>query len=255
MKPALLRPTYYSRLLSELIVFLGNPRSAQSRTKTAKEKIRDTVGLFVIKFALLVIFALLMALMSPVFDPENISKSNLAQRLTPFMLLLVAGFALPLLEELGFRLSLRFRPVYLAISSAVFSYYFLTKIVFRTSNSLIDESFWVRVTVSLAIGALIFPVVRIRSVSLSLGAFWNRNFRWIFYFSCISFAFVHLFNYELTLLNVLLMPLLTMPQILSGVIYGYTRVAFGFQYPLVTHCANNVIFVVLASVAGDDVFF
>jgi hypothetical protein len=251
----LLQPSYYRSLFLAVLEFVRNPQYSAIATTPTSEKIRDTFGLFVVKLLLFVAIAVSMALLSPVFDPQNISANNLTARLTPAMLFFVAVLALPLLEEIGFRLSLKFKPSYLAMSLAVIGYYFLTKVVYGTSNSTIDDSFLTRAGLSIAVGMALFPVLQTRTVSNALSGFWEKNFRWIFYFSCGSFALVHLFNYELSAINLILMPLITLPQIVGGVIYSYARMVLGFQYALLAHAINNSLFVLASMLPeGDWVF-
>ena len=251
---SLIRPAFYKTTLAELLKFVKAPHDTTGSVRSVRDNLRDTIGLFVIKLVLFVMIAVLMAAISRFFDPENISLDNMTERFPPAMLFLVAGLALPLLEEVGFRLSLKFKPIYLAMSASVICYYFLTKVVFGTSNSVIDDSFALRAFTSIGVGLVLLPCLRLASVSKPLACFWVRKFRWIFYFSCASFAFVHLFNYELTPVNILLMPLITMPQIVSAVIYGYARVTLGFQYALLIHVINNVIFVLLSMLPDGDLF-
>lgn len=252
MTLTLVKPSYYIALLKRLLSFTRRPVAGVDAGMTLKQKLTDTAGLFVIKLFLFVAIAVLMAALSPVFDPQNVSIDNVVERFSPIALLFVAGLALPLLEEVGFRLSLTFKPIYLALSLCVMCYYFLTKVVFGTSNSLVDESFSLRVGVSLTLCMMLYLVFRLPQVSRFLGVVWSRHFRWIFYFTCAAFALVHLFNFELSIIHVVLMPLITLPQIVSGIIYGYARVTFGFQYALLAHVANNLLFVLSSFLPEGD---
>jgi len=80
---------------------------------------------------------------------------------------------------------------------------------------------------------------------------WKKHFRMIYYFSCVSFAWLHIFNFELNLINLLWLPILTLPQLFSATIAGYTRVAFGFQYPLLVHMITNMFFLSLTFLPID----
>lgn len=252
MTLTLVRRSYYLALFQRLVSFTRRPVAGVDAGMTLKQKLTDTAGLFAIKLFLLVAIAVLMAVLSPVFDPQNVSIDNIVERFSPIALLFVAGLALPLLEEVGFRLSLTFKPIYLALSLGVMCYYFLTKAVFGTSNSLVDESFVLRVGVSLTVCTTLYLVFRLRQVSKFLCAVWERHFRWIFYVTCAAFALVHLFNFELNIVHVVLMPLITLPQIVSGIIYGYARVTLGFQYALLAHIANNLLFVLSSFLPEGD---
>ena len=249
MNYPLAKPAYYFTLFKELIRFIRNPKSESNTEKSTRIKIYDTIGLFVLKVFFLVILAVFMAIISPWFDPENISKSNMLERFEFPMLLLVGGFILPLIEEVCFRLSLRFQPLHLSLTFMVICYYVLTKLIYHTSLSMVDESFTVRVLTSLGFGLLTYPIFSSQKVKSVFGKFWQRNIKWIYYISCLSFAWIHIFNYELSLLNLLFLPLITLPQLMSAIINGYTRLVFGFQYPLFFHFVNNLISIGLTQLA------
>lgn len=241
MKYPLIRLSYYRTLLKEISAYVIKPSYPPNRIKSTKEKVIDMIGLFVLKMACIVLLALLMGLISTVHDPVNLSKSNMHERFSPLLLLLVGGFILPTVEEVCFRLSLRFKPIYLSLTLTVITYYILTKGVYGTSISMVDESFMLRIGTSLFVGLFCFPLLKVRSVRTNLEKFLKANFRWFYYSTCLIFAWIHIFNYELSVANLLLLPLITSPQLLSSIIYGYARVAFGFQYPLLFHVTNNLI--------------
>ena len=232
----LVKPKYYYSLCSDIFSFIKQPHDRRDREKSTKFKVYDTVGLYLLKFLFLIPVVLFFAF---VYDPDNIQSASMAERFSPAILLMVGGILLPFFEEIGFRLSLVFKPVYLALSSSVCTYYFLTKAVFSTKISMVDESFMSRLIISVSLGALLYLIFNIQTIKKWLASFWAANFRGIFYFVCIVFAWMHITKYEITLLNVLLLPILTMPQLLSAIIYGYIRLSFGFIYPLMLHIGMN----------------
>lgn len=240
------KPRYYLSLFRDIIAFLRHPRLKPAEGKSVRFKIYDTIGLYLLKFVALIPVVLFFAL---VYDPENVQSISMAERFSPILLLLIGGLVLPFFEEVGFRLSLVFKPIYLAMTSSVLLYYFLTKVVFQTKISMADESFAVRVGASVVLGVLLFPMLTHTSVADRLSTFWEKHFRLIFYVACIVFASMHITKYETTLTNVLLLPILTFPQLLSAIIYGYTRVAFGFWYPVLLHVTMNSAMISLSLLA------
>ncbi|MGB3182401.1 MAG: hypothetical protein WBB45_13505 [Cyclobacteriaceae bacterium] len=246
MKYPLLKPRYYLSLLKELVAFLKAPRAQRAYDKSSKQKIYDTIGLIVLKMVFLIPVILFFAL---VYDPENILKENMSGRFTFFQLLLVGGVVLPLIEKVAFRLSLKYKPVYLALSSGVLCYYIITKAIFHTKISATDESFPIRISIALFIGFIIFMISNVDRISRTLTRFWDANFTIIFYTACLVFAFIHITKYELIWLNIILLPILTLPQLFSAIIYGYTRVAFGFRYPLLLHMSMNSLAIGLSALS------
>ena len=249
MNYPLIKPKYYVSIFKEITSFIKNPKIERNLEKSTKIKIYDTIGLFILKMVFLIPVVLFFAI---VYDPENIQKGNMSERFAPLVLLLVGGVILPFIEEAAFRLSLKYKPSYLALTAAVFSYYILTKIVFQTKLSAVDESFFMRTGISILIGAFLFAIINMKSINKKLIKFWSMHFRSIYYFSCIVFAWLHISKYELNWTNVLLLPILTLPQLMSAIIYGYTRVSFGFQYPLFLHMSNNLIAISMSFVFLTD---
>jgi hypothetical protein len=234
----LIKPKYYYKLLIDIIAFIKAPHIERDTIKPIKTKLYDTIALFILKMMFLIPVLLFFAL---VYDPDNVQSQNMADRFSPLVLLLVGGIILPLVEEIAFRLSLVFKPFYFALSSSALFYYLLTKAVFQTKISAFDDTFFLRLWGSLGFGIIIYLAVNRTAVRQLLEKFWVANFRYIYYLSCIVFAWMHLSKYELIWLNVVLLPILTLPQLMSAIIYGYTRVVFGFQYPLLIHITMNTV--------------
>ena len=249
MEYLLIKPKYYISLLKDILNFLKNPHNEPDLEKSTKLKICDMIGLFILKMILLIPLLLFFAL---IYDPENIQSSNMAERFSPLALLLVGGLILPLIEEIAFRLSLVFNAINLSFSSGALMYYFLTKAIFHTKISAVNESFVLRLSIAVFFGVLIFFILKFKPVNEMVSKVWSSHFRYIFYVSCIVFAWLHISKYELIWMNILLLPVITLPQLLSAIIYGYSRVSFGFRYPLVLHVSMNTIAIGLSLLPFSD---
>lgn len=249
MEYPLAKPRYYYSLFNEIVGFVRNPECVKDLEKSTKFKVYDTIGLFVVKILFLIPTAVLIGLLH---DPENLAKASLAERFSPLMLLLITVVILPVVEEVGFRLSLKFKPIYLALSLGVFLYYLLTKAVFYTKITAVDESFVTRAGVAVAMVVLLYPLLSMKPIREKMAQFWESNFRTIYYLSCVLFAVIHIFNYELNWMNLVFLPLITLPQLMSGIISGYTRITFGFQYPMLFHMATNLIAVSMSFLPFAD---
>lgn len=244
----LLKLKYYKILIKDLFKFIKSPHNNVSIEKTVKNKIYDTVGLFFIK----VVFSITIAsLLEFIYEPKNLTSTSMTERFSPLLLLIVGGILLPLFEEITFRLSLKFSPIYLALTSGTFTYYVLTKAVFKSRLSLIDETFVYRVVIAIIVMLIMFIVFNNKNIRQILKQYWKKNFKIIYYMSCASFAWLHIFNFELNLINLLMLPILTLPQLFSAFISGYTRIVFGFQYPLLLHICTNTLFLALTFLPLD----
>ena len=242
------KPIFYLGLIKNLIQFVSQPQYLPLKDLTVRNKIYDTLGLFFIKL----VFSLLVANVLAVFyEPKNITDANMANRFTPLVYLLVGGVILPLYEEICFRLSLKFKPLYAALTFTSLSYYLLTKAIYKTNLSLVDDTFYTRVLLSLFIGVIAYALMYRKKFAQKLAVLWENNIRWIYYLSCVLFAWLHIFNFELNLTNVLLLPIITLPQLFSATIAGYTRLSFGFKYPLFVHMGTNLLFISLTFLPLD----
>ncbi|MFD2587234.1 hypothetical protein ACFSQJ_09850 [Croceitalea marina] len=238
----LIKPKYYKSLILDLGNFIRHPINELSIKKSTKHKIYDTIGLFFIK----VVFSIMVAsLLQLVYEPENQTSVSMSERFGSFPLLLIGGMILPIFEEITFRLSLKFRPIYLALTSGTLTYYVITKAIFKSRLSMVDETFWYRIITGFMILLIVYVISSRRFIRQDLQQFWKKHFKLIYYLSCISFAWLHIFNFELNLINLLLLPILTLPQLFSATIAGYTRVAFGFKYPVLLHMITNSLFLSL----------
>ena len=243
-----IKPKYYLSLLGDLFSFIKRPHCDPISEKSVKNKTYDTIGLFIIKICFSIAIA---SLLQFVYEPKNLTAESMLERFSPIMLLLVAGFILPVYEEITFRLSLKFKPTFFALTTGAFTYYILTKAIYRTRLSLVDETFGIRVVAAFILSVIVYAIVKREKIKSYFELFWKNNFRFIYYFSCFSFAWLHLFNFELNLTNILLLPIITLPQLFSATIAGYTRIEFGFRYPLFVHMATNILFTLLTFIPLD----
>ncbi|WP_158624934.1 CPBP family glutamic-type intramembrane protease [Gynurincola endophyticus] len=196
-------------------------------------------------------FAILIASVIGIFyEPQNLTDKSMSDRFIPILYLLIGGMLLPLFEETLFRLSLVFKPIYLALSAACFGYYLSTKIIFNSRLTLIDDTFLYRIGISILLGSLMLIILSNQQLKNRLRSVWTNKFHVIYYTSAIVFAWLHLLNFELNYTNILLTPILTLPQLFSGLVTGYLRVKFGFLYPLLFHVFTNSILIGLSILVG-----
>lgn len=238
MKLKLINPKHYFNEFKQLSRFLINPVYDSNKTLTMPQKIEGTWTMFVVKFILAIIVGVSIGIF---YDAENLSKSNMAERFSPLVLFFLTILVLPLLEEVAYRLSLKFKPIFLALSLSVLTYYIVSKGVYHTKLSDVYDHFMERCLISLSIVIVTYPLFSIPKIKKGLELFWKNNFRWVFYSFCLVFAWSHIMNYELTLEHLLLMPLITMDKLISGLCYGYARVHYGFIYSFAIHMLNNSI--------------
>ncbi|MCE7995514.1 MAG: CPBP family intramembrane metalloprotease [Roseivirga sp.] len=249
MKLKLLNPQHYYSEFRQLTKFVITPVYDSNRELSISQKISGTWTLFVVKTVLTVLIGIVMGL---VYDPVNQTTNSMAERFNPAALLMVGVFILPLLEEVAFRLSLKFKPVYLALTLGVLGYYISSKAIYQAKLSDVHHHFENRMIIVLAIMFIAYPLFSLPKVKKVLDQFWKNNFKWILYVSSFGFAWVHIFNYELSLEHLLLMPVITLPKLVGALSYGYARVNYGFVYSFAIHICNNSIGFMVSTLFGSD---
>lgn len=78
---------------------------------------------------------------------------------------------------------------------------------------------------------------------------WTASWRWrrrvrrlyplLFHVAALAFAFVHLFNFRLTSMNLVLLSLLVLPQWVTGLVLGWIRVRRGIGAAIALHAIFN----------------
>ncbi len=231
----LTNPKLYILKLKGLYKFFKTPDINASNNQSIKTNIKDTFVLFLLNLFISILLAILIV---QLFDAEKTAMVDMEDKFSPIVILLLGGLLAPFLEEIVFRLSLKFKPIYLSLSTALLFFYFISKFYFNTGYINLENNFLLRFSISILLGVITYFVST--KYSNNLKKIWNNNFNWIYYFSIIFFGFAHITTYELNTENILLMPFLTLPQSVGGIITGYVRIKYGFIYACFFHSINNL---------------
>ncbi len=139
------------------------------------------------------------------------NKLNLMLKTMPFWtLIFVAVILAPFIEELIFRLYLRYKYNYMA------RFFIFLSLIAGVKN---QDRFEVWAS-----------------------DFWNKRYLFIFYFSAILFGYVHLSNYPCSIPIIVLSPIIVAPQFVTGLFIGYLRVRHDLVTGYLMHALHNVIF-------------
>lgn len=233
----LINPKYYFAKLSDIGRFVAKPSGHSIDDKTTIHKLTDLLVILIITLT----FSL-SAFFFNVNYIEHEATTGLVdwkQKLGPIYFFLFSVFLIPLIEESYYRLPLKFSSLFLSISFVLISYKFISKVFFN-SNMYVLNSFPVsRISFAIISAVLFYLIISRENVSKRIDLFWTKHFRWIFYISCVWFAFIHLNNYVPTSYNKLLAPIITLPQLILGVTTGYMRINYGFVYAFLLHALYN----------------
>lgn len=227
---------YIKQVGAELIDWLQDPVPVDKYALNLRHKAIDVLIIF--------FFTLIPALFAAQFviffiGPEmekSTTEFYISSTWEKFLLLVLIG---PLLEEMNFRLPLRFSAETFAIAITVLSYDIISGVVFNVSMYTTGQFFWSRVFFALGIGMMFYRIICWSTVEERMRAVWSRNFKWIFIGITLWFAWMHVFNFKLNSDNLLSIPIITLPQLILGLSAGYIRMRYGFFYSFLLHGIYN----------------
>ncbi len=213
-----------TEVFKDLISFLRNPKEVSDAGKSGLFKIKVVAILYLIELpVILVFFALVSILVHFNLLDVGVNKvSELLDELSYLQMILLIVLAAPFLEEIIFRLPLKYKRNYL-----------LRLVVFFVSMTGL------------------FKKERLNEYVLKS---WNVSFKYFFYLLALVFGFIHLTNFENSKELILFMPLLTLTQTTAGLIMGFIRVKYGFIWGYFYHAFNNFVFVSLAFLSLNSDF-
>ena len=214
--------------MKKLLSFIINPNLDQGYKKV-------NVWFFILLITSIFIFDIFFIIGISFFKLENIdiSTGGLEFYKNKWFLYLIPCLLVPIVEELSCRLFLK--------KSLINSYISLSLITFililLLQNRKIYSLDWY------VLNTLVFSF----SIWLSLFSF-KKYFvnikitdRTIFYGSAILFSLLHLSNYSFQINELPKYLFLIIPQLCSGLIYGYIRVKNGIIYSILLHSIHNTI--------------
>ena len=204
--------------------FIKKPVELSEDKASLQLKIGTCGALFLIQIPpLLVLMALVGGLEQlGLWDEDMHSLQKIFQEMEPVLIFFFAVIMAPLLEEVMFRLILRFR-----------------------SNFLILWS--IHIGVALHLGQK-------RSLLKTARKVWDKFYGRVFYLMTMAFGLMHIMNFEPSLNIYLLEPILVAPQILIGINLGYLRVRFGLIWSILFHAFYNGVLMSIALLTGEISF-
>lgn len=201
------RSTWFS-----FVAFIKSPNEENDFDASISYKIKTLLCLF--SFALILAF-----LFMPIFnllkffnllDPGSNGLNELLFEFTFIQLVCVVAIAVPILEELIFRLPLRYKYNYL-----------FRPIVFLISITRL------------------IPEEKLKDM---IQRYWKRIFKYLFYFLAILFGFIHITNFERFKDLWAWIPFLTINQLFAGFVLGFIRIKFGLIWSIIYHSLYNLLF-------------
>lgn len=207
--------TSYQSTLNRVRNYLQRPFDELDREATFQQKARVLGIVLLIDLACAIVFTGLVSLIdaSGLVDLDEHAAAQVFAGMSPWLILFLGVLLIPFIEELIFRGPLRYeRNPLMGIANW-----------FASSQADKDRQH----------------------------AWWDRNYKWIFYGTAAIFALVHLTNFEYTPLLLLLSPVLVGAQFIVGLLVGWLRVRFRFLWGFLLHALHNFILLGFALSTGD----
>ena len=194
---------------------------------------------FICGMIVLTPFASLAGLDSMPHKLEDLQDMNI------WLLLLLAVFTQPFLEEVVFRLPLKYHRALIVLIFTM-----IGMIIFMLLGGLyptVENDTIPPMRIIIPIAAILFASIALflffnkEDDLLRIRKFVNKYFPHLFYTVAVYFAFVHFFNFETTGNQWLFTPIMVFPQFLMSLFVGYTRLKYGFLSAVVIHMVNNLL--------------
>jgi hypothetical protein len=233
----LINPVYHFKTLRDLTRFIFRPELSPIKKQSS---FKNAIDLVIILAIILLCSLTSNYLVWYFFNPE-LSAELIRLQLTtdPVHYFVMLVFIAPMLEESCYRLVLRFNPLFLSIAFGIFCHRLISNVFFEVSVYDIENYPLSRIAWAAVFSVCFYVILSNEKISSGLKVFWGKKFKWICWLSCLVFAFVHVTNFNITPVNILLMPLLTLPQLFLGVGAAYMRIKCGFMYAMLLHALYN----------------
>ena len=214
--------------MKKIISFIVNPSLDKAHKKA-------NAWVFILIITSVFIFDVFFVLSISFFKFENIKTSTdgLEFYKNKWFLYLIPCLLVPITEELSCRLFLKKSLINSYISLSLIT--FISILLFQ--NRKIYALDWY------VLNTLVFSFV----IWISLFSFrkYLANIkiadRTIFYASAVLFSLLHLSNYSFQINELPKYLFLIIPQLFSGLLYGYIRITNGITYSILSHSIHNTI--------------
>lgn len=199
--------------LKDFLQFLKFPTDKQDPIQTRTHKVKRLFTLLILDIPLMGLLSILVNFFNERgwVKIENHQITLLLELFPIWMVLVLTIIIIPFIEEIIFRLFLKYKRNYLlkAIASV-----FNQKTINKTDNLIVN--------------------------------FWNKRYFAFFYGSAILFGIIHITNYDSQSTIIYLLPILILPQFILALFIGYLRVRYNFMLGYLMHALHNAFFMTIA---------
>lgn len=229
-------------LLKKFLSFLKKPYYIEEfDKKKVRLKFWDMFRLLSASLIIALIIGIIIAfaLIAFGYDTSDHALSD-SRWQSPFYLFFYGVIFAPIIEEMAFRMGLKFSPFKLSFSLALITFFlyptFFSLFGLNLSKNLLT---FMPLLILLFIGILLGFVFKLINNNNYIERFYRKYFFIIFYFFAVLFAGIHLLNYKNFEQIWFLAPLLVAPQFIGGLTMGFVRIKYGLHWSILQHSIWN----------------
>lgn len=241
-------------LLTDIWKFFKRP-SIQIKTSPDSffRRIYDFLRIFGLQLGIAILFGILITVVTTSLG-YNVDQENLITDFfkdTPVIFFVLFGVVYaPIVEEITFRLFLKFSYIRLGIGIS-FMFFFILEILDQLGLSFlttISERYFadtpilfigLYILITLVFGIILAFIIKTFADKKLIYAIYDKYFIFIFYFTVLTFGFAHITNYTNLGQIWYIVPILVTPQISIGFFLGYVRVRYGLVWSIILHAIHN----------------
>lgn len=206
-----------------------------------RKVIRNFIKFYFFNLLAVLVSTVLIALVHRFFKLDNIPFPTDGFSKTLIIVAIASTF-----EEVFFRLPLRFAPFNLAFPSSILlalaTFPLIKMFGWSKLTNRIVLLIWILILIT-----LLYLVLRRSVLGRALERFHQKRFVYLFYIFNLVFAFIHFTNYRFEKWTAyLIIPIITMPQLITGLILSYLRIRYNIFWSILYHIFwNMVLFVIV----------
>ncbi|NJK41007.1 MAG: CPBP family intramembrane metalloprotease [Acaryochloridaceae cyanobacterium SU_2_1] len=229
-------PTKPESLLGQFFRFLRRPLYTVNIPKD-HPGIGDILRLYSLVILTVLALGLISSMVADYIQSGHILEDD--KTLSPANLVVFGVFIAPLVEEMIFRLPLRYTPLNLTLPLH-FLLVILVLILVGTKILPAIAAMPLIVTI-ISAGLLLRHWLKLKVNPKKIHTFYEKFIGWLVYLSTLSFGLIHITNFTTSFQGStwLLAPLLVLPQIALGFFLAFVRLRHGFWWSVFTHGFHN----------------
>lgn len=220
--------------------FFKNPDSSPAKDQSVGFKIKWLFFLLVLELPLMFIAGQMQQFLfkNGLVSSEGHLAKEFMHGNSPLLIVALMIVILPFIEELIFRLPLRFKRAYLIP-------FIITCISFMGYNFLkiMGTHILIAIFISIFSTVVIFLALYNHRISERFEHIWSSNYRAVFYAVASLFALYHLTNFKFSISLLIFAPIVVLPQFIGGLFMGFLRVKQGLLWGFFLHALHNAFFV------------